>query len=404
MTARNFGSGSASTLDYNYAVVVLDPEEGTAQVYQPELFVPTRTIKALIESPANDDGDANNSAVSSSSSTAASRPTTPVDYKAAKTLLGESFGTKKTKQAIHSKERNQINLQQLEQASKGFLSRAIDENIERLQSSSEKSKEGDKSSPSAIISAEHLLIPPYNPKTTKVEEIYTFDNLLAQIVQTELAEQASEVEAIIDRNGSWEEWKRSHHFYNCSWILDRLESTNAISDGNDQAAKLSRRRHILALLYMLQLLAFRNLKEGSINSETARSKGLPGCTPALIDHLLTLFAESFPFADGSSSSTKRYRIPQTHSDRLTAYIIVLALYVSPSWRVNLTAFATTVLHMALQRAVDHFRAVGCVIERPGEGEPTTFTAPNGGRCLQVKFARLAAPITFPKIRRGGPSK
>lgn len=373
--ACNFGD-SQGNQDFNYLVCVLDTESGQGTVYDAERFITHRTVKVL------ETKEAEQAALAAS--VEASRSSTPApatDYRAAKALLGETFGTKKVKQALHSQEKNQINLAQLESSSASFINRNLDKCIDRLQEaalSNDSVAEGSGSNAASIDAAN--LLPPFDDKTTRVEMIYQIKDVIAND-----AYYAVPVEDF--GPDSSEDWEVLQKRYGMSdYVLDRIRNAADMEDAGHR---------LRCLLYLHYLLKMRELKEGALNSEAALQKAMPGANPVLVNQLLELFTEPITIANGQV----RRKMSSLCKDRLTTYICILVLLLEPGYRANLTV-VSTLLHIAITRMTDHFKAVGCVIEKPGKDEPQNYTAPGQTRSLQIRYACLKAPLTFPKPKRG----
>jgi hypothetical protein len=186
---------------------------------------------------------------------------------------------------------------------------------------------------------------------------------------------------------STEDWEVLQKRYIMSdYVLDRIRNSANVEDAGHR---------LRCLLFLHYLLKMRELKEGALNSEVALQKAMPGANQVLITHLLELFTESITIANGQV----RRKMPALCKDRLTTYICILVLVLEPGYRANLTVLST-LLHIAITRMTDHFKAVGCVIEKPGKDEPQNYSAPGQTRSLQIRYACLKAPLTFPKPKRG----
>lgn len=366
--ACNFGDLQASS-DYHYLVCVVDEEKGVGQVYDAERFAAQRTVKLL---------EAKEAAASAGSSRA---PTPVQDYKAAKALLGETFGTKKVKQALHSQEKNQINIGQLESSSAGFINRSLDRSIDRIQEETEMASAATTASSSEAPGIDVAgLLPPFSATASRVEDIYQVKDIIPNdafyaMPVDEFAEDSSE---------SWEVLQK--RFGVTDFVLERIRNASSVSDGGHR---------LRCLLYLHYLMRFRELKEGSLNSEASLQKALPGASAALLSHLLDTFTEAVTVASGQA----RRKLSALCKDRLISHICILALILEPGFRVNLTILST-VLHLPVTRMTDHFKAVGCTIDKPGKDEPQNYVAPGQSRSLQVRWAQLKAPLTFPKPKRG----
>ena len=116
--ATNFGNSQTATsaASYNYALAVIDLDsDGEAErieILDAEVLTCKRYIKALSGHYLPDNE---------------AHATEQLDYKTARNLLGESFGTRKQRTAISSMERNQIDFQGLQNTASEFIFKAIQE-------------------------------------------------------------------------------------------------------------------------------------------------------------------------------------------------------------------------------------------------------------------------------------
>lgn len=366
--ACNFGDLQAPS-DYHYLVCVVDEDKGLGQVYDAERFAAQRTVKIL---------EAKEAALAAASADSSRAPTPVQDYKAAKALLGETFGTKKVKQALHSQEKNQINMGQLESSSAGFINRSLDRSIDRMHEETEVASPVNGTEAAALDVAG--LLPPFNASATRVEDIYQVKDIIPNDAFYALPiDDFSE-----DSSESWESIQKRYGL--TDFVVERIRNASSLSDGGHR---------LRCLLYLHYLFRFRELKEGSLNSEANLQKAMHGANPALLSHLLETFSEAVTVASGQA----RRKLSALCKDRLITHICILILILEPGFRANLTVLST-VLHLPVTRMTDHFRAVGCTVDKPGKDEPQTYVAPGQSRSLQVRWAQLKAPLTFPKPKRG----
>jgi DNA-directed RNA polymerase I subunit RPA49 len=337
-------------------------------VYDAEFMVSGRTVKAI---------EAERSAAAAAEEI--SRGPTPVDYRAAKALLGETFGTRKAKQALNSATKNQINIDQLESNAASFINRNLDKSLDRMASAAEADGA---TIPGGQVSHDSMgILPPFNSTTTKVEQIYQVKTIVPEAIWAALP--VGDFSA--SSSESWESLQKRYQM--CDYVLDRIR--NMLEDGGSNYSE----ERLRALLYLHLLFKLRETKEGILNNETGLQKAFPEASPAVLAHLLETFTESLVLG----GKIKR-KLSALSKDRLLSHLCILTLLVD-GFRVNLTLMST-LLKIPVTKMTDHFRAVGCAIEKPGKGEVATFTAPGTTRALQVKFALLKAPITFPKPKRG----
>jgi DNA-directed RNA polymerase I subunit RPA49 len=316
-----------------------------------------------------------------------------VDYKTAQNLLGESFGTKKRRQAIHSLEKNQIDMVRLEASSATFINRAIDSTIVSRLPTPEPSVTSSSSASSSsfkvtsnVIWDPNSVLPPYRLTADKPEDIYPLDLMIPEDVWMALP--AFEEEAAF-----------SELAQPVPFVAARVQQSGFTRMLREDRDRLFR------LVYLNMLIKLHSMKEAQWNSGPAVRQACHGLEDP--HRLLSLFSEEVQVGGSSSTSTgeetagkRRYKLPQLCKDRLISYICILALHLDGGMRTNLTELALD-LSLSLARMTQYFRALGCTIDtRLAPGEAKTVSSAKGGRALQAKFARLTAPLTFPKPSLG----
>lgn len=351
-------------------VCVLNDDDSIGNAYDAEFFVSGRSVKAIEAARTEKEAEA------------ISRGPTPVDYRAAKALLGETFGTRKAKQALNSLTKNQINIEQLESNAASFINRNLDKSIDRMATAAE--AEGNAASLSGQIMHDSMgILPPFNSTTTKVEQIYQVRSIIPDSVWSSLS-----VSDFSSTSGeSWESLQGRYQM--CDYVLDRIR--NMLDDSSNYSED-----RLKSLLYLHLLFKLRETKEGLLNNEANLEKAFPEATPAILSHLLETFTESL-----TVGGKARRKLSSLSKDRLVSHLCIMTLLVDEpkTFRVNLTLLST-ILKIPVTKMTDYFKATGCSIEKAGKGEEANYTAPGTTRSLQVKFALLKAPITFPKPKRG----
>ena len=163
-------------------------------------------------------------------------------------------------------------------------------------------------------------------------------------------------------------------------------------------AAIGSRERVMLVLFLHYLLAFRNLKEGQINSNNSLRTAMLGAADAalLANFMLSHFAENVVISDNATQRT-RYKVPNTCKDRLCLWIAITMLLLD-NLRTNTTQLSLVLL-VTPQKLMGYFRSVGCQLEKPTKGEPLTIMSPDG-RALQIKWACLKAPLSLPKPSLG----
>lgn len=379
--AINFGEHSAVTLPYRYAIAVVDTQENTAKLFDAELLVTRRIIKSVEE--ADNTQRPPLKVVSTADAT--------LEYYKSKALLGESFGTKKTKQMLSSLDRNRIDMGQLETQS-AFISKNLDSSINRIAEAKNSDSDPVPTEPSSVTMGSDSILPPHDTATRKVEEIYRMQDLIPSEVYYSL-DVSPIVEAITQKQT--EAFNTAISPYQLQeTVLNRVKSLASLTS----LPKSTSLTHTLrCLIYLNFLLTFRALNESKVNSDL--SKFLPMATQDLLTALLGQFTEVLTLANGKT----RHKVSSVCRDRLITFICIMVLTLD-GFRTNVARLSTA-LQQPATKTVEYMRAVGCVIERPTADEPTKFVAPGAGREIAVKIAALKAPLTIvPAKTRGGPPR
>lgn len=350
LIVSNFGAPAAGNFKYYLALVETgsDGQDKAVTLVQPEIFAKTeKQLKTLQE--------ATSRSTSPAPSTAAEAN---VDYRTAQTQLGEAFGTKKRKQALSSLEKNQIDIQQLQNSSSNFISRSIDAK------SALSSRASTPVSTSSAGLVDNGVLPPYSP--TAADPDLVFPELIPSLILPEIR------------------------------CLPPLDKHNSVSDFVRQLGqKCLLEEKLPRLLYLHFLILFSQMTEYQINNPQLLSCTLYGLSNNSLQYLLGSFTETV-FAAGGK---QRYKFSAPKKDRLLAYIIVLALSLHPNWRCSVNDLSLT-LKVSITKITQCMKACGCKIvaaaSLPGENNSSGVVHALNGKSYPVKFGVFSAPITFPR--------
>jgi DNA-directed RNA polymerase I subunit RPA49 len=378
---HNYGKHSLSTLPYRYVVALLDDDKQQATLFEPELFLCNRVIKNQQAEAAGKDGE--------DDITSTSPPTTveQSEYSRSRMLLGESFGTKKTKQMLSSLDRNKININQLASQS-SFIGRRLDCSIDRISTETngkDKQLSSDNDGDSLSISDEALL-PPHDAKTKNITEIYKMENLIPQEVYYSL-----NVGAFVDALKS----KNSTTLASAMEAYDLEESVSgrikALGSLSKMPAEASIEHTVRCLLYLHYLLRFRALNESKINSGK-----LSSILPLASEELIASLRKQYTEAIAGSHGKERYKVSNVSKDKLIIHIAIMTLLLD-GFRVNVARLAAS-LKLPAVKMGEYMKSVGCVLEKPVDGESGKYVAPGSTREVQVKMAVLKAPLTISSLK------
>lgn len=347
--AVNYGPTpfSASTA-YQYALLVVDDEsreDGEVSIIGPcERLHHKRTVKALERAVDK----------------AKEPEPEQLDYKTAQTALGEAFGTKKRRQAIHSVEKNQIDMDRLQASSAAFINKAIDDTIVSRLPTPAPSETGSLSA--GVECVDNGCLPPYCISAEKAADCYP---LVGKLIPDRV-------------------WRSLPHFNDQSAFSYSLApgpfvqsalKTITFADPNDQ------RQYIAA--YLTILLKLFPLKEATYNDPRTTQPLMFGLDAATQAAVLEAFSESVT----TDSGRQRYKLPAVKKDRLALHICCLSLHLYHHQQVCLNDLADE-MGLSVTKMQQYFKALGCVVETGGKRAD--------GRNTQTRVARLQTPLTFPK--------
>lgn len=359
---RNYGPGGAQTWPFKYAVALVPADGSPVRVWDAQVLVSERKV---VGSDAINVADT----VRLGANVGDSAASLQMNYREAQNLLGESFGTRKRKQAIASAEKNKIRVDGMDQNKTTSI---ITTNM---------------SVPVAVESANSdastALLPPFNKETKDAAEIYLVKDLIPREAFKSLP--VADIPSLSDaelmtRFGLSEGW--------CHRIRSVL-AKKSTSGTQDLGLRLC--------LFAAYLAAFRELREAAINGpngSVAAVQAALGCPAEVAADFLARFADALPVPEHVSSITarQRHKMAPTLRDKATLYVLALLLHLD-NFRVNLTATAG-LLNLTPIKLTGFFRALGCTIDKPARGD-ASGKVQIGERMLTVKYARLTAPLTFP---------
>lgn len=383
--AANHGEPSLSHRPHRYAVALIDTAQRTARIFDADLFAGRRIVKSLEEAMGR----------VSEPEEADEGVATAEAQKRSWMLLHESFGTQKTKRLLSSRERNRIDIVQLETQS-SFISKALDSGVGRIaegQSADLKGEEtGGASAGNAPGGGPLPLLPPHSKVARRVEEIYRIQDLIPSSVYFAL-----DVAEIVAALGNKEaeplaEAVAPHELH--QQVRERLETLQKVA-GTHTSQTLE--HTVRCLLYLDCLLKFRALNETKLNGDF--SPALPMATSEVLSTLLATFAEIVTVGTGR----QRYRLSPLCRDRLIAHVCILVLILD-GFRTSATRLGA-LLQLPVSRMYEYLKAVGCTLVKPDEDELDQHEANTDHRSA-IKMAVLKAPLTIaaPKPKRRRPER
>jgi hypothetical protein len=349
LTSSNYGqSNTVSNFSNHFLIVIKQNEDGTkdksVSILRPEILGKNIKVKSL-----------NNDGISNASNSVATAASANLDYKTSQTLLGETFGTKKRKQAINSLEKNQINVDKILSSSSKYISKSIDLKASRSNTPP--------STPSSLL-IDNGILPPYSPTATE------FDLVFPEIIPSEIRSQLKSLENL-------ENLLISNDFQ--KQFFDEIYNN---CRGNDEK--------LLRLQFLCFLMKFSLFNEGQINNCDYLISNLPGSTALFCESLVTFFTEKIYDAAGKF----RFKFNNIKKDRLLSYIALLNISLDPNHKCNVNPLSK-ILKLPITKMLQCFKACGCKLI-PSPGSSKTY---QDGKIMPVKIVSFTAPIVLPKSTR-----
>lgn len=342
--AVNFGPTSTITSAFSYALAYVDEEDPDClHIVGPcERLSGKRVIKALEH------------VVDASKEPTAQQ----LDYFSAQTALGEAFGTKKRKQAIHSLEKNQIDMDRLQSTSAAFINKTIDEAIISRLPTPEPSEAGSFSG--SLV--DNGVLPPYFICAEKPQECYPLiGKLIPNDIWMGLPQFNQESDFLSSLNPG-------------TFVKSRLTNIQFKPDANEQ----------FIAAYLQYLIKLSALKEPQYNDSSTTSTLLYGMDNTLKQRILEEFAEKVTTDRGKV----RFKLPSVKKDKLLLHICILSLHLDPDMCVCINELAEDI-RIPLSKMIQYYRASGCAVE-------TSDKRKNDGYNTKLRYARLQTPLVFPK--------
>lgn len=381
MTLRATTAEAERKTPFTYVIGILDDEKEEIELMPATLFHQKRIIKALEK---EEEMILLSASSSSSSTTSAKNSLESGEYLKSRLLLGESFGTRKTKAMLHSMERNKIDMNQLSHQN-SFITSKLDKAISKIQEKEQAAKE-DKAAAATFSTntddslVESLgLIPDHCPSAIEPDLIYPIISLVPEeVIECCRGSGAPALQdAMSITSSAPEDWKEFVEKYSIPTIVSTSLPSSAFPEDDAQTEE----RWSLAI-FTISLLRFRSLSEAKLNSPTSP---IPFLSDSAFSALLSKYAEQV----NSNSGLKRWKCSSFTKDKLLTHLCVCLLHLK-SQRVN-AAELSACLSLPMSKMCEYFKAVGCKLEGPLERDGgKKFMV--GKRQIAVKMAVLKAPL------------
>ncbi|KAG6902638.1 hypothetical protein C0995_013763 [Termitomyces sp. Mi166 len=288
------------------------------------------------------------------------------EYRQARNVLGETFGTKKAKASIRAQERNRVDVSAMEGVM-DHLQQGIDKGAAGLMTTEEAKEEADK----------NRLIPPFDATAVDPEDSYPLHNIIPEVEWKALSISA------FDQAAGPSERKALLPFKWSDWINSHVNMTYA-----DTESPKRRRRNLKILLYISAMFAFRRATEFKKNiSKDDLTEKLSAVPPIIVDGLISRFTETSRGSIGHTSTSAT----QT---KLLSYLFALCLKVD-----NFATDTSQIAHDLNKPTTEIntlFKSLGCKVGLLGDKERAKLGLSD--KEATDKRAILTAPLVFPKPR------
>lgn len=338
---KNFGPDASKAQSYcRYYVGVVDKKKGKMRVYDSEIMQMVPKLpdyqeedeKEKINIPGNIDKT----------------------YKQKIDDLTASFGSKKKKQAMGSRLRNEIRGEALEKA----LSSAVVDAVSQNRNLSVASGGGMHSS----------LIPPHNKDAERPADVYSLDSIINPHEMEVIAIPAEKIyESKTDNIKEWQE-KEEFPLY----VMNHIAILPKLPENRWKKSKI--------LMYLSYLIEMCKKPAKSFRAKDP----LPSDWPEMIK---TKLYKNYTLSVDSGPRPTRC-VPQRLKDKLILNILVLCLILD-EFELPLNDLQKD-LKIGGKSLDAHVKALGCKVKVQRE------TTPDGEK-LEIKIATLEVPLTFPEV-------
>ncbi|KAK2465155.1 hypothetical protein APHAL10511_002847 [Amanita phalloides] len=288
-----------------------------------------------------------------------------LEYKEARTTLGQTFGTKKAKAAIRAEERSHIDVSAMEGVM-DFVMEGIEKGSGGLLT-----QEGAKETADT-----NRLIPSYSASATEPKNIYPLHGIIPESEWKTLSVSAFEqAESERDRIALLP-------FQSSEWINSHLRRLMA------ESGKV-KRKNLKLLIYISAMFMFHKIALSKRIEKHRLDAKMTGISELVIDGLLSRFSE---VARGSNEHQMTTKTETT----LLTHLFALCL------RVDNYATDTTIIAHDLSMKVPSvnqlFKSLGCKMAALDAQQLSRLGLPQSA--ATNKRAVLSAPVEFPKARVG----
>lgn len=349
---RNIIEGDAGNIGYEgeelperYCLAIRDPATKRVKLVDASLMCMNSFIKAKRKAHA------------------ATQPT-PTSYVEMRSALGQTFGTRRTKQELLDEERNKVDAEQF-----GEMEVSIVDEMKTAYANVPERQERQK------VSKAIGLIPDFNPDAEKPAEIYPISDI---VTETELKTIPT---GVLERAATEEKRSEILIYGKSNFVNDHI--TSVLREGVNVVPRLR------LLVYLDYLFAFYHCRRQAVNRLKLHDL-LPSVSEEVVSGIIDRFTVNRTGSRGQVRADS-FTVDSPHVDKLLSYILLLTLHVN-KFQVDIVPLCHD-LSLQTTRVTALFANIGCSIRQATAPE---LRQRNILGHSAYRIAQLKLPLRFPK--------
>ncbi|MBW0525548.1 hypothetical protein O181_065263 [Austropuccinia psidii MF-1] len=306
-----------------------------------------------------------------------------VDYYTARTNLGTTFGTKKTKRAIQAAARNKVDPKTMLKL-ESQLTSTITQNSTGLTHAQTQTNQVNP----------YQSIPAFNQDAQNLKDVYPLNNIISPIELNSIS--ISQIVA----SANFQEAVRALPFSKSTFVNNRLKKFWIDKSHRHPTEKESKRLRIL--VYINYLICARHVRKFSRDSLSRRLSPDPlsPVSEVIVESILSKFTETTQGIDG----VPQYKLTTFSITKLLSFLAALCL-IYDDFDCHLLGLAED-LQESTTRIHDIFKSLGCRLGKVPlshiqEANPESLSMDPKIQTSQRSVATLVIPLVFPvaKLKR-----
>jgi DNA-directed RNA polymerase I subunit RPA49 len=257
--------------------------------------------------------------------------------------LTEAFGSSRKRKALHTKLKNKLDSQTLDQAADTAIQASVD-NRNKLMASVD--NEPTSTVPLSVVE-QYAILPTPNKDASKPSEVYPIDSVSLTQNELDTLTLALATKFLSTTREITESWKAKQIYP--EYIVNRLPS---ILNSKVQQLKLNKCKLLAYINFLIKLY---QLKSAQLRSkQPMKAAEIPD---QLIEKLLCMYT----VVSANNAGGKSMRsMPRRLKDKLACHIMIVALHID-DFTCDLQSLQKD-LKISIQRLIDYYLALGCHIK------------------------------------------